>query len=125
MNGISNYVQLIGNLGRDVEMKEMANGRTMARASLATKEIFRDQEGGRRVETTWHQVVGWGRVGEMMEKLLKRGSSVILQGKLKTYFVGEGEGRQVRTQVVVHEFRLMNGGVLASASSRPISRTDT
>lgn len=108
MNGFSNYVQLIGNLGRDVEIRELDNGRTMAKASVATKEVFRDKEGTKRVETTWHQVVGWGKVADMMQILLKRGSSVILHGKLKTYFTGEGEGRQVRTQIVVNEFRLMN-----------------
>ncbi|MEZ4986033.1 MAG: single-stranded DNA-binding protein [Saprospiraceae bacterium] len=108
MNTISNYVKLIGNLGREVEFRDLENGNAMARVSIATKEVFRDTEGHKRIETTWHQLIGWGKVAEMMQVFMKKGSSVVVQGKLRQQFVGEGEKRQVRTEIVVNEFRLMN-----------------
>jgi single-strand DNA-binding protein len=107
MNSISNHVQLIGNLGRDVEYRALNNGNSMARVSIATKEIFRDQEGGKRIETTWHQLIGWGKVAEMMQVFLKKGSSVVVQGKIQHQTTGEGELRKTRTEIVVNEFRLM------------------
>lgn len=108
MNSISNYVQLIGNLGREVEYRDLDNGNAMARVSIATKEVFRDPEGHKRVETTWHQLIGWGKVAEMMQVFMKKGSSVVVQGKLRQQFVGEGEARQLRTEIIVNEFRLMH-----------------
>jgi single-strand DNA-binding protein len=107
MNSISNYVQLIGNLGRDVEFRDLDNGNAMARVSLATKEVFRETSGSKRVETTWHHLIGWGKVAEMMQIFLKKGSTVVVQGKLRHQLVGEGEKKQLRTEIVVNEFRLM------------------
>ena len=107
MNSISNYVQLIGNLGREVEVKTLDNGNTLARLSIATREIRRTQEGDKHIEVQWHTVIGWGRVAEMMEVLLKKGSSVLVQGKLQHRFVGEGEAKRLRTEVVAKEFRLI------------------
>ena len=107
MNSISNYVQLIGNLGREVDFRDLDNGNAMARVSLATKEIFRENDGAKRIETTWHSLVGWGKVAEMMQIFLKKGSTVVVQGKLRQQMVGEGEQKQVRTEIVVNEFRLM------------------
>ncbi|MCB0636337.1 MAG: single-stranded DNA-binding protein [Lewinella sp.] len=108
MNSISNYVQLIGNLGRDVEVQTFDNGTTRARVSIATKEVFRDKSGEKRVTTQWHDLVAWGKVAEMMQVFLKKGSSVVVQGKLHHHLLGETEVIRYRTEVVVNEFRLMN-----------------
>lgn len=107
MNSISNHVQLIGNLGRDVEYRALNNGNSMARVSMATKEIFRDKGGSKRIETTWHHLIGWGKVAEMMQVFLKKGSSVVVQGKIQHQTIGEGEEKKMRTEIVVNEFRLM------------------
>ncbi len=107
MNSISNHVQLIGNLGRDVEYRALNNGNSMARVIIATKEVFREPGGNKRVETTWHRLIGWGKVAEMMQVFLKKGSSVVVQGKLRHQPVGEGERKQLRTEIVVNEFRLI------------------
>lgn len=104
MNAISNSVQLIGNLGREVEYRKLDNGNTVARVSLATKEIFRDSKGNRKSETTWHQLVGWGKVAENMQVFLKTGSSVVIQGQLKNRRWGSDK---IFTEVVVNQFRLM------------------
>ena len=107
MNSLSNHVQLIGNLGRDVDYRALDNGKSVARVPIATKEIFRDLTGDKRVETTWHQLVGWGKVAEMMQVFLKKGSAVVVQGKIRHQRSGSGKQRQTRTEIVVNEFRLM------------------
>ncbi len=107
MNSISNYVQLIGNLGREVEFKMLDNGNTLAKLSIATREVRRTQTGEKHVEVQWHTVIGWGRVADMMQVLLKKGSSVLVQGKLQHRLIGEGEQKQLRTEVVAKEFRLI------------------
>jgi single-strand DNA-binding protein len=105
---MSNYVQLIGNLGRDVEVQTFDNGTTRARVSMATKEVFQDRSGEKKVTTQWHDLVAWGKVAEMMQVFLKKGSSVVVQGKLHHYATGEAEQAVRRTEVVVKEFRLMS-----------------
>lgn len=107
MNSICNHVQLIGNLGRDVEYRPLDNGNSVARVPIATKEVFKDLTGSKRVETTWHQLVGWGKVAEMMQVFLKKGSSVVVQGKIRHKTSGAGQQRQTRTEIIVNEFRLM------------------
>ena len=107
MNSLSNHVQLIGNLGRDVDYRALDNGNSVARVPIATKEVFRDLSGSKRVETTWHQLVGWGKVAEMMQVFLKKGASVVVQGKIQHHTQGEGKQRRSRTEIVVNEFRLM------------------
>ncbi len=107
MNSLSNHVQLIGNLGRDVDYKALDNGNSVARVPIATKEIFRDMSGSKRIETTWHQLVGWGKVAEMMQVFLKKGASVVVQGKIRHKTSGAGQERRTRTEIIVNEFRLM------------------
>ncbi len=107
MNAISNSVQLIGNLGRDVEFYQLDNGYALARVSIATKEIFRDKRGKRQSKTTWHQLIGWGKVAEMMQMILRKGSSVVIQGRINNELFGEGKSKQVKTEIVVSQFRLM------------------
>ncbi len=107
MNSISNHVQLIGNLGRDVDYRPLENGNSVARVPIATREVFRDLAGSKRVETTWHQLVGWGKVAEMMQVFLKKGSSVVIHGKLRHNAGTPNESARNRTEIVVNEFRLM------------------
>lgn len=107
MNAISNSVQLIGNLGHEVEFHQLDSGYALARVSIATKEIFRDKKGTRQSKTTWHQLIGWGKVAEMMQLILRKGSSVVIQGKISNEPFGEGENKHIKTEIVVKEFRLM------------------
>ncbi|MEL7220140.1 MAG: single-stranded DNA-binding protein [Bacteroidota bacterium] len=114
MNSMNNAVQLIGNLGRPVKLHEMSNGRKMAFIKLATREVFHTREGGKRIETTWHNVVAWDKVAETMHVLLKKGSTVVVQGKLRNRLKGEEGKKQLHTEVVVKEFRLMNHATTAA-----------
>ncbi len=109
MNNLRNRVQLIGNLGRDVELKSLDNGRVMARAGIATREVYRNEAGEKTVEVQWHQLVAWGKLAEMMHVMGKKGKEIAVQGKL-THRKYEDKDGIVRytSEVVVSEFMLIH-----------------
>ena len=82
MSTICNQVQLIGHLGADPEIKEFDGGKKMLSASIATNEYYQSAKGEKKTETQWHRVIAWDKTAEIMQKLLKKGSEVVLQGKL-------------------------------------------
>ena len=82
MNALRNKVQLIGHLGADVELKTLDNGNSVARISVATNEYYKNKAGEKVTDTTWHNVVAWGKTAELANQLLKKGSEVALEGKL-------------------------------------------
>lgn len=105
MNNLKNSVQLIGNLGRDVELKEISTGSKVARFTLATNDYYKNNKGEIVKETQWHSIVSWGKTAELMAKVLKKGSSVVLQGKLihRTYEDKEGNIKYT-SEVKAYEF---------------------
>lgn len=101
-----NYVQLIGNLGADPEIKEFGEGKKLARINVATHESFRNQKGEKVNETHWHNVVAWGPQAEFLEKYAAKGQGLVVNGKLTTRsFEKDGE-RKFVTEVVANEFFL-------------------
>ena len=105
MNTLKNSVQLIGNLGKDVELVKFENGNQLAKMSLATNEYYRNKEGEKVEETQWHNIVAWGKKAEVMAKLLKKGSEIAIQGKLTHRTFEDKEGMtKYFTEVVVHDF---------------------
>ena len=82
MYAIKNKVTLIGNLGNNPEIKTFEDNRKVARISLATNETYKNKQGEKITETTWHNVVAWGRMAEVSEKFLKKGTEVCVEGKL-------------------------------------------
>lgn len=83
MAGVNKAI-LVGNLGKDPEVKTFDNGRKVAKFSLATSETYTDRSGNRQEKTEWHNVVFWGNVADVIEKYLKKGSQVYVEGKLAT-----------------------------------------
>ena len=83
MNSVKNKVQLIGNLGAAPEMRSTESGRKMARLRLATNETYRNAQGEKVTETQWHTVIAWGQTAEIAEKFLRKGSEVLIEGKLQ------------------------------------------
>ena len=79
-----NKVLLIGNLGRDPEVRKLDNGASVAKFSVATNENYRDKAGEWQTITEWHNVVAWRGLAERAEKQLKKGSMVYVEGKLTT-----------------------------------------
>jgi single-strand DNA-binding protein len=109
MNTLRNTVSLIGNLGGDPEFKTLEGGNTLARFSVATNESYKDKKGDWVTNTQWHNVVAWGKTAELSNKLLKKGSEVVLEGKLvnDAYTNKEGEKR-FKTEVSLREFMVLN-----------------
>ena len=125
MYALKNKVQLIGNLGKAPEVRNTESGQKMARFSMATNETYTDRTGRKEKQTTWHNVVAWGKVAEIAEKFLTKGKEVAIEGKLvnRSYTDKDGIKRYV-TEVQVNELLLIGGekpaapAAVAGASAR-------
>lgn len=108
MNTLTNKVQLIGRLGQDVEVNEIANGSKYSRLSIATNEAYTNKDGEKVENTTWHNCVAWGKTAELIGELCNKGSRILVQGKLanRKYEDKEGTMRYV-TEVIVSDFVAM------------------
>jgi single-strand DNA-binding protein len=108
MNTLKNRVHLIGNLGFDPEVREIAEGRKVARISVATHDSYRNAQGERITDTQWHTVVAWGSTAEAVERTLRKGSPVALEGRLvhRSYSGKDGIKRYV-TEVVMNDFQVL------------------
>jgi len=83
MAGSLNKVMLIGNLGSDPEIKEMSDGTKMAKFSIATTETYKNKQGEKVSNTDWHNIVLWRGIAQVAEQYLKKGDSVLIEGKIK------------------------------------------
>ncbi len=108
MYALKNKVQLIGNLGANPEVKTLDGGRKLARFNVATSETYRNAKGDKVTDTQWHTLVAWGKVAEIAEKYLKKGSEVAVEGKLinRTYNDKDGNKKYI-TEVQVNEVLML------------------
>ena len=83
MSGSLNKVLLIGNLGRDPELKSTPSGQSVARFSVATTETWKGQDGNKQSKTEWHNIVVWGKQAEIAEKYLRKGKQVMIEGRIQ------------------------------------------
>lgn len=83
MSGSLNKVILIGNLGRDPELKMTPSGQALARFSVATTETWKNQQGERQSKTEWHNIVIWGKQAETAEKFLRKGQQIMIEGRIQ------------------------------------------
>lgn len=106
MTTLRNRVQLIGKLGIDPEFIEFENSKK-ARFSLATNEVYY-QDGNKREETQWHNIVAWGKLAENVDKYLKKGKEVAISGKLtsRTYNDKDGVKKYV-TEIVLNDMVML------------------
>lgn len=107
MSGV-NKVILIGNLGKDPEVRYLDNGVAVANISLATSESYKNKEGERITQTEWHDVVLWRGLAEVAEKFLKKGSSIYIEGKLRTNkWVDKDENNRYKTEVLADKLTML------------------
>ncbi len=108
MNALRNSVRLIGHLGDAPKVRKLDSGKTVANFSIATNEIYRDQDGEKQSETTWHRLVAWGKQAEIVENYVKKGSEIAIEGKLtnRSYEDNNGEKHFV-TEVLVNSILLL------------------
>jgi single-strand DNA-binding protein len=95
--GSVNKAILVGNLGRDAEMRFTAGGTPVATVSLATTEKFTDREGQRREDTQWHRVVIWGKTAESLHEYLTKGKQIYVEGRIQTREWTDKEGKPAKT----------------------------
>jgi single-strand DNA-binding protein len=109
MNALRNNVRLIGHLGEDPKVRKLDNGKTVANFSVATNETYKNNEGEKVSETTWHKLVAWGQPAEVAEKYLKKGSEIAVDGKLtnRSYEDKSGEKHYI-TEIVVNNILLLD-----------------
>ena len=103
-----NKVILIGNLGKDPELRYAPSGSAVASFSLATSEQWKDQEGNPQERTSWHNIVVWGKLAEIAAEYLKKGRKVYIEGRLqyRDYETKDGNKRYV-TEVVVSDLVML------------------
>ncbi len=110
MNALRNKVQLIGNLGNAPEVRNTESGKKLVKFSVATNEVYNNNKGEKVKETQWHNVIAWGKVAEIAEKYLHKGSEVAVEGKLITRNYNDKEGnKKYVTEVQLNELLLLGG----------------
>lgn len=109
MRGV-NKVILIGNLGRDPEVRYTRDGTAVANLNVATSESWNDPNGQRQERTEWHRVVAWGRLAEVAKEYLSKGRQVYIEGKLQTRSWEDKEGNKRYTTEVKVDQMVMLGG---------------
>jgi single-strand DNA-binding protein len=128
-----NKVQLIGNMGRDPEIRYTNDNRAIANLTIATTESWNSKDGGRQDKTEWHRVVVFGKLAEVVEKYMKKGDKVYFEGKLQTRQWTDKDGQErYTTEIVVDSFggqmvMLGKGGAAEGGSfdSAPASSSNT
>ena len=124
-----NKALIIGNLGQDPEIKYTQSGSPIANLSVATSERWKDKNTGEQKEQTeWHRVVVFGRLAEIAEQYLKKGSKVFIEGKIQTRDWEDAEGnKKYTTEVVAREMTMLDSRAStdSSASSSDNSAKDT
>ncbi len=95
--GSVNKAILVGNLGRDAEMRFTAGGTPVATVSLATTEKFTDREGQKREDTQWHRIVIWGKTAESLHEYLTKGKQIYVEGRIETKEWTDKEGKKAKT----------------------------
>jgi single-strand DNA-binding protein len=106
-----NKVILIGNLGKDPELKYTPSGTAVAKFSLATNERFKDKSGEWQDRTEWHNIVAWQRTAEIAAEYLKKGRTVYIEGRIQTRSWEDKEGqKRYTTEIVAQDLVLLGGG---------------
>jgi single-strand DNA-binding protein len=125
MAGI-NKVILVGNLGKDPEVKYLDNGVAVANFSLATTENYKNKEGERVSQTEWHNVVLWRGLAEVAEKYLKKGASVYIEGKIKTRkWEDKGGVTRYNTEILGDNMTMLGGKPTSVDTTEETSQSDS
>jgi len=108
MYALKNKVQLIGNLGSNPEIKTLDGGKKLAKFSIATNESYRNANGEKVTETQWHNLVAWGKLAEIIEKYITKGSEVAVEGKLTYRTYNDKDGvKKYFTEIQVNELLML------------------
>lgn len=119
-----NKVILVGNLGKDPEVKFTPSGVPVAKFSLATNERYKDKGGEWQDRTEWHNIIAWQRLAEIVGEYVKKGSKIYIEGRLQTSSWDDKQSgeKRYRTEIVAADLVLLSGGE-SNGDSRPRRET--
>ncbi|MDO9340308.1 MAG: single-stranded DNA-binding protein [Bacteroidales bacterium] len=111
MNSLKNRVTLIGNLGQDPETKTTETGKKVTHFTLATDDGYKNSDGQKVNETTWHNIVAWNGLADIAGKYLKKGRQVAVEGRIvyRTYEDKKGATKNI-TEIVLNDLILLRSG---------------
>src|SRR5215469_15251842 len=114
-----NKVLLIGNLGRDPEVRYLPSGNPVANFSIATSENFTDRNGSKQEKTDWHNIVVYGKQAENCGQYLKKGRQVFIEGRIsyRNYEAKDGSGKRYVTEIVAQSVQFLGGRAGAGADA--------
>ena len=105
-----NRVTLIGNVGKDPEVRYLNEGVASTTISLATNEVYTDKNGNRTTHTEWHRVALWRNLAEVAEKYIRKGTMLYIDGKLSTRTYTDREGKEhTVTEVIANDMKILAG----------------
>lgn len=120
-----NKVMIIGHLGKDPEIRTTQNGKKVATFNVATTEKFKDATGQRKESTEWHKVCVWMQLADIVEKYLKKGSKVYIEGKLQTRSWGDDNGqKRYMTEIIGKQMQMLDGKPGSQESSEKNPQED-
>jgi single-strand DNA-binding protein len=120
--GSVNKVILVGNLGKDAEVRVTPGGQSVASFSIATTENWTSKEGEKKEQTEWHRIVLWGKTADTLQPYLVKGKQIYLEGRLQTrQWEKEGQ-KHYTTEVKADKIVLLGGGGAGSGGSRGVDR---
>ena len=109
--GSVNKVILVGNLGRDAELRYTPGGAAVATLNLATTEVWNDKQGQKQEKTEWHRIVLWGKQAESLQEYLVKGKQIYVEGRLQTRQWDDKEGnKRYTTEIKADRITLLGGG---------------
>ncbi len=107
MSNLRNKVQLIGRLGVDPEIIELDSGKKLAKFAMATSEAYTNAAGEKIEDTQWHRIVVWGKLTDVVDKYVKKGKEIAVEGKLTHQKYEDKEGiNRYTTEIIVHDIQL-------------------
>ncbi len=116
-----NKVMLIGNLGRDPEVRSLPSGQPVANFTLATSRRWKDRDGNRQEQTEWHNIVCFGKQAEIAGQYLTKGKQVFVEGRLQTRSWERDGQKHFRTEIVCDNFQML--GARGAPAAEPLGGT--
>jgi single-strand DNA-binding protein len=122
-----NKVILVGNLGRDPEVRTTPSGQPVAKFSLATNRRRRDKDGNRQDETEWHNIVCWGRQAEIAGEYLTKGKQIYIEGRIQTSSWEDRQSgeKKYRTEIICENFQMLGSRGEGGGGYRPAAPADS
>ncbi|MCU0416400.1 MAG: single-stranded DNA-binding protein [Cytophagaceae bacterium] len=125
MAGINKAI-LVGNLGKDPEIRSLNDGRKVANFPLATTESYKNKNGERVDNTEWHNVVFYGPIAEVIEKYLRKGSQLYVEGKIRTRSYDDKDGnKKYITEIIGDQMTMLGGGNRTTTGAEAVGTAAT